>query len=146
MKVVKSLADIALPEEGTIEIPRKSGALQIPIKPISLAEQQRMGRDHKAPAPPQKFDKSGKMTADGKPGFYFDENDPVHLELVANVSQELLQDMTISGLAFDVDGATLEEKWDALSKVLTTGDLTIILDAVNALSNIEGTLAEVKNS
>jgi len=146
MKVVKSLDDITLPEEGTIEIPREGGPLRIPIRPIPMSDHQQMMKDFKPPAAPQKFDKLGKMTADGKPGFYFDENDPVHQGIVTERSEGLMKAMVLKGMALNIPG-TPDEQYEALSKKLTAGDFSIILEGINALSNITSEKAdEVKNS
>lgn len=145
MKVVKSLDDITLPDEGTVEIPRPKGELRIPIRPIAMAQHQKMMRDHAAPAAPQKFDKTGKMTQDGKPGFYFDESDPVHQKLVADNADAMMKDMVLAGVALDIPGDTVDEKWGNLSAKLTAGDMNLIMEAVNALSNIT-LVDEVKNS
>ena len=147
MKEVKSLGDISLPENGTIDLPRPDEDLRIPIKAISLEEQQRMAKDWAPPPAPKKFDKSGKMTENGKPGYYFDESDSVYQASLVTIREGLKRDATITALAFEVDGEGLDEKWCNLAKKLTMGDLEIILGAVNELSNITNEEVEqVKNS
>lgn len=146
MKVVKSLDDITLPEEGTVDIPRPKGALRIPIRPIPMSDHQKMMRDHQPPAPPQKMDKTGELTPDGKPGWYFDESDPVHQKIVSEKNDELMRELVLAGIALDIPG-TPEERWLELSKRLTAGDMTLIMEGINRLSNITSEKAdEAKNS
>jgi len=144
IKDVKTLADITLPEKGSVDIPRGKDSLRVPIRAISLEDQQRMSKQYETPAPPRKMRKDAQNRPTGE--WYLDADDPLYKQQISEVRDDLMRDMTLSGLAFEMEGETLEEKWARLCKVLTPGDLSIILDAVNKLSNIDEEMVDrVKN-
>ena len=148
MKVVKSLDDIALPKEGSVEIPRDDEGLMVPIRAIPANEHRKIMRDAKAPAPPKKMRKvDGKATGE----WYEDPNDPVYLELVEKSSDKMLAAVILAGVALDIPGETDDEKFEALSSKLTFGDLNIIVEGINSLGNVtpeeqEEDTEAVKNS
>lgn len=144
IKKVESLADVTLPETGTVDIPRGKDSLRVPIKAISLEDQQRMSDAYEAPSPPRKMGKDAHGKATGV--WYHDADDPVYKATLREARDNLMKDMTISGLAFEVDGEDISEKWSNIAKKLTPGDLSMILDAVNKLSNISDEMVDsVKN-
>ena len=136
VKEVKSLDDLSLPEAGTIDIPRGDSALRVPIKAISLEEQERLSEEYKEPSPPKKMDKKGDRSPTGKPGFYFDDTDPLYLKLVEETSQSQTRALAITGIDIDLPGEDVDEKWASLSAKLTIGDLSMILGAIMEMSNI----------
>lgn len=144
---VTSLDDFELPEHGTVDIPRALGDdLRIPIKAISLAEQDRMADDCKAPPPPRKFDKKGHFTVSGKPGWYIDETDPLYLSLVEDVNKRQSKMLTLAGLDIKIEGADVDAKWANLSEKLSVGDQAMILGAVLELSNVnDDAISDAKN-
>ena len=142
MKEITSLSDFTMPEEGYVEIPRKNGEDErFPIRALSAGESQEIYDRNRAPAAPKKFDKTGKFTENGKPGWYYDESDPVHQQLVSEKSQAVTYEMAVA--AIPIPDLTV----DYLKEHLTIGDISLILDAVNDLSNITSEDEEaVKNS
>jgi hypothetical protein len=136
VKQVKSLDDLSLPESGTVDIPRGSSFLRVPIKAISLSEQEALTEEYKTPGPPKKMDKTGQKTDSGKPGLYFDPDDPVYLRLIDEINTKQSRALAIKGIDITIEGESLEDKWAALSQRLTVGDLTMILGAILELSNI----------
>lgn len=136
VKVVKTLADLEIPESGTVDLPRGDHSLRIPIKAITLEEQEEMQKDYKSPSPPRNFDKTGKKTADGKPGFYFDTDDPVYRQQIEDTQFAQTRAMAIAGLDIPLEGDDIDEKWNSIRKKLTVGDLVIIMEAILELSNV----------
>ena len=149
MKVVKSLADITLPKEGFVDIPRKGGDLRIPIRAIPANIHRKIMREAQAPAPPQKMrkDAQGKPTGE----WYSDPNDPKYLELLDQSSDKMMAAVVLAGVALDIEGETEDAKFEALGERLTMGDLTIVVEGINRLGNItpeeeEENTEAVKNS
>jgi hypothetical protein len=144
---VKTLTDFTLPEGGTVDIPRGDEPLRVPIKAISLELQEHMDDKFKLPPPPRKFDKKGQYTDTGRPGFYVDAQDPLYVEQVEAVNTERVKAMMIEGLGVEIPGKDYEEKWSALKKRLTIGDLAMILEGIMEISNIsDSKVEEAKNS
>jgi hypothetical protein len=135
---VKSLSDITLPDKGFADIFRKGKKLRIPIRALTAKESVEIERKTKAPQAPRNFDKTGEKTPDGKPGMYYDFNDPVYVELVAEKKAQFVYEYACT--AIDLPDVTV----DYLKDHFTEGDLSIIVTAAHDLSNIT-TEDEVKN-
>ena len=141
---VKSLSDILGPPDGSVDVPRGDEVLRIPIKAVSIEEQENLGEKYKAPAPPVQ---ARPNPATGKMEFIPNENDPAYLEAVAQTSTSQTRALALAGMRFDVDGEDMEEKWGNLRKKLTIGDLAIILGGILSLSNVgDDKIEEAKNS
>ena len=141
---VKSLSDILGPPIGSVDVPRGEETLRIPIKAVSLEEQEELAKKYRAPAPPVQA-RPNPVT--GKMEFVANENDPAYLEAVEEVSGKQTRALILAGITFEIDGEDLEEKWGGLRKKLTIGDLTMITGAILELSNVgDDKIEEAKNS
>lgn len=141
---VKSLADIIGPPDGSVDLPRGEKILRIPIKAVSLEEQEKLADKYKAPAPPVQ---ARPNPATGKMEFVSNEYDAAYVEAVEQVSRKQTRALALAGMRFEVEGKDLEEKWNNLRKKLTIGDLAIILGAILELSNVgDDKIEEAKNS
>ena len=130
---VKTLEDLTLPEGGWVELPRRDKALRVPIKAVSVDEQERFGKLYKGPKPPMQW-KPDPNT--GKMQMISNEFDAAYMEAVEKVNQSQSRALTIAGLGFEVEGVTVDEKWEALNKRLTIGDIAMILTAILEISNV----------
>lgn len=141
VKLVKTLADLTLPDDGTVEVRRKNGqALLIPIRAISGDLQEEIERKARPPAPPRKMRMEG-----GRPTgeWYNDENDPVYLSQMEEKQYELKRDMILAGVAIEDLNA---ETYKTFLSGIVVGDIETILMAINDLSNVGDFTDEVKKS
>ncbi len=140
VKVVKTLDDITLPESGFVNIKRGKSVLRIPIKAISLEEQERIEAEFEIPAPPKNFDRERKV-------YYADENDPLYQKQVRDISSKRVYATAIASMDIEIPGENFDEKAANLRKHFTVGDLALVIDAYSELSNVsEKEVEEVKNS
>lgn len=147
VKKVKTLADLPLPDMGSVDLPRGDTVLRIPIRAISLEDSEKIDEQFKSPQAPRKFDKKGDFTDNGKPGWYFDDTDPVFKEQMAALATEQNHALVLAGIGIELEGATAAEKWENLRKHLTVGDLAIVQNAVLTLSNMTDEMIDAaKNS
>ena len=140
---VKTLEDLTLPKEGWVELPRKDKALRIPIKAVSLEEQEKLMTLYKSPAAPMQWKRDPNS---GKMALVSNEADAAYLDALEQTNRSQSRALTISGLGLEIEGATIDEKWSALSKRLTIGDTAIILSAILEISNVgDDKVEEAKN-
>ena len=143
--VVKSLADLALPGEGAVDVPRVGGkVLRVPIKAITLEEQEKWAEKYKPPRPPVQPRPNPETH---KMEFIPNDTDPAYLDALQKHNNFNARLILITGLGFEVDGKDVDEKYENLAKQLTVGDLAIILGAILEISNVDDEIiSTAKNS
>lgn len=144
MKEVKSLADISIPDTGSVDIKRGGDTLRIPIRPISQKEMDRITGLFRPPAAPEQ-NRPDPQT--GKIVIVRNEADAAWLEAVKDLETRQTHAVLVGGMDIDIPGNTVEEKWDAISERFTLGEMNIIITAIMDLSSLEDeAIAEAKNS
>jgi hypothetical protein len=144
LKQVRSLADVDLPDKGTVDIVRGETTLRIPIKAITQADQNRITEEFKAPAPPVQWRKNPETN---KMEQFANELDAGYQDTVRKNTMQQTQAFILLGIEMTVPGEDDDAKWQALSERFTLGEMNSILTGIMELSQLNQEAIEAaKNS
>lgn len=137
---VKSLADISPASKGYVDLPRDSGVLRVPVKGLSLKDQNELEDKYQLPEPP-KFWK--KVQGSDKPAMVENTDDPKYIAEVKQIQKDQTRENILRGLDFEIEGKTIEDKWQALLDTgLAVGDIVLLSTKIMELSNLKETDVE----
>ena len=143
LKDITSLADISVPESGTVELVRGEDTLRIPIKAISQKDMDKILSLYSTPAAPIQPQKVDGRTIKMIPN----EGDAAYLEAVKKLESKQTHAVLLAGLDIDIPGETPDDQWDVISERFSLGEMVAVIGAIMSLSSIdEDAIDEVKNS
>lgn len=141
---VKSLADILPASKGFVDLPRKSGILRVPVKGLSLKDQNELEDKYQLPEVP-KFWK--KVQGSDKPAMVENTDDPKYIAEVKQIQKDQTRENILRGIDISIEGKTIEEKWQALLDTgMAVGDIILLSSKIMELSNLKETdIEEIKD-
>jgi len=131
---VKELSQLEPASKGFVDIQREDKLLRIPVKGLSLKEQEEIEEKYQVPEPPKMWK---KVQGSDSPILVKADDDPKYLKNINNLRKNSGREMVIRGLDILVPGETIEEKWEALLDTgLVIGDLEKLTQKILELSNL----------
>ena len=144
VKHVKTLADITMPDKGTVDIEKGEDVLRIPIKVITQKLLEDITNRFRPPAAPVQWRRNPNT---GDMEQFANENDPAWKEEMRNYEASQTKSILLAGLDLELPGETDDEKWGNLASRFSIGEMNALLAGIMELSKIgEDVIEQAKKS
>ena len=131
---VKELSQLEPASKGFVDIQREDKLLRIPVKGLSLKEQEEIEEKYQVPEPPKMWK---KVQGSDTPILTEATDDPKYLKTIRDIRKNSGRETVIKGLDIEIPGETTEQKWQALLDTgFAVGDLEQITRRILELSNL----------
>ena len=131
---VKELSQLEPASKGFVDIQREDKLLRIPVKGLSLKEQEEIEEKYQVPEPPKMWK---KVQGSDTPILTESTDDPKYLKTVRDIRKNSGRETVLKGLDIEIPGETTEQKWQALLDTgFAVGDLEQITRRILELSNL----------
>lgn len=137
---VKSLADISPASKGYVDLPRDSGNLRVPVKGLSLKDQNELEEKYQLPEAPKQWK---RVQGFDKPIMVENTDDPAYQKEKRQIILNQTRENILRGIDIEIEGSSIDEKWQALLDTgLAVGDIVLLSSKIMELSNLKETDVE----